>query len=322
MRLAKAWYYRILEELKAKFLKQSNDKSEYSRQTAIETFDSLLQTEDGNKPEHGNVVNVIQKFENMTPGKSKTFTQTFTDLLYRDITRGIAPNLIPEPMRGKSCSNGIVPDSHTDMYAEIRNKVRNFMGLMGWWLKTQIGCHGDRVADKILKEESLAAAQLPKVNITEKPVATAPAPSSVCEETRSVPAAFIQMFTEKLVSRIYRKTKVNWSIGNPEDNVYHLFNRTWANVKGVDFDTTQKTVKNLDKTIFKDLCKKCGSADKVLISMRLKDPALERCIVYHVKDYLMRPPKKRSTICRFFLSVGKAISTICRRRDTPREMPV
>ncbi|XP_035859448.1 uncharacterized protein LOC118495494 [Sander lucioperca] len=323
MRLAKAWYYRILEDLKAKFHKESNVESEHSRQTAIESFDSLLQTEDNNKPQGRNVVNVIQKFKNMTLGKIKIFTQEFTDILYGEITLGMAPDLIPEPMRGKSCSNVNVPDSHADMYAdmyaEIRNKVWNFMGLIGWWLNTQIDSHSNRVVNKILKE-SLAAPQLPKVNITEKPVATAPAPSSVCEETCAVPAVLIKIFTEKLVSRIYRKAKVNWSIGNPEANIYHLSNRTWDEVKGIHFATTQKTFKNLDKAIFQDLCKKWGCADEVLIFMRLEDPALEKCIASSVKDYLTTPPKKCNTICRFFLSVGKAISNICRRKA--RVMPV
>ena len=156
-------------------------------------------------------------------------------------------------------------------------------------------------------------------------MATAAASRSVCEETCSEPSQdttakdkirkmYIKVFTEKLVSQILRKTKVGWTTGNPEATISRLFERTWTKVEGVDFGTSWKTFQNLDKAILQDLYKKWGCADHVLVSMYLEEPALINCTASLVKDHLMTPPKKFSTISRFLSSVGKAISNICRCR--------
>lgn len=82
----------------------------------------------------------------------------------------------------------------------------------------------------------------------------------------------VQLLMEKLVSRSFNKSKVTYTIGDPEDIIKHLVEKTWAEVKGLDFNITPKMFKKLDKVIFKDLCKKWGCAEMLLVSMNLKEP--------------------------------------------------
>ncbi|KAK9539981.1 hypothetical protein VZT92_002462 [Zoarces viviparus] len=125
----------------------------------------------------------------------------------------------------------------------------------------------------------------------------------------------VNILVEILVTRILRKSKVNSNFVNVTDIITHQVERTWAALEKVDFDISQQTFKNFDKIIFKDLCKKWGYAEMVLLTMSTGEPALGNFIASAIKDHLATPPKKKSGISRFFSSVGQAITGTGKRRD-------
>ncbi|KAK1904618.1 Cytoplasmic tRNA 2-thiolation protein 2 [Dissostichus eleginoides] len=115
-----------------------------------------------------------------------------------------------------------------------------------------------------------------------------------------------------LVTLAFKKSKVGRTIVDDGDIIKSLFDRVWAEVQRVDFYTTPTTFADLDKIVYQRLCKKTGSQDMVLARLILKDPELGACILWSVDDRLLNPPQEHRTICRFFRSVGKAISNIWR----------
>lgn len=118
----------------------------------------------------------------------------------------------------------------------------------------------------------------------------------------------VQTLVEQLVSRTFRKVKIDWSVRDPEAITKRLFERTWAEVDGVDFDATSKTWNKLDKVILQDLCKRRGNAEMVLVFMSTADPEFDTCLASLVKDHLTKPKK-----ISFLSRVRKAISSMfCR----------
>ncbi|KAI4818368.1 hypothetical protein KUCAC02_011711 [Chaenocephalus aceratus] len=77
-----------------------------------------------------------------------------------------------------------------------------------------------------------------------------------------------------------------------------------ADIEWVDFGTKPGALKDLDKAIFRDLCKVYGCAEMVLSSLYLEDPALEKHIAGIATYRLTTTPRQGSRICRFFSSEG------------------
>lgn len=154
-RFAKAWIHHMVQHLKTKFHKDSKlVPSKQSVQSLIKSVDDLLLTEDGEKPQGENEVCVFRKFKNISSGRVLIFTQGLSDLLYGEVTQGMAPEVIPETSRRRDFVRKVhVPEAHTEMYTYIRNKAWGFMGLMSWFLNTQVSSHSERVTQAIMGPE-------------------------------------------------------------------------------------------------------------------------------------------------------------------------
>ncbi|KAL7396891.1 hypothetical protein ABVT39_013119 [Epinephelus coioides] len=113
-----------------------------------------------------------------------------------------------------------------------------------------------------------------------------------------------------LVTRVYKKAKVNIYLKDPHIIINCLFEKIWAEVQGADYDITPETFKSLDKTIFKDLCRFWGCAELVLVSLCQEQPEMDYAVCTFTR-HLKTP--QRSTICRFFSSLGRVISNSFRR---------
>ncbi|KAK9531737.1 hypothetical protein VZT92_011143 [Zoarces viviparus] len=138
------------------------------------------------------------------------------------------------------------------------------------------------------------------------------APSEIHETKRK---NAVRILVGLVVSRILRKSKASLITVDVTDIITRLFERTWAAVKRVDFDISPETFRNLDKIIFKGLCEQWGSKKMVLLHLITGVPALENYIASAIKDHLVTPPKKGSSISRFFSSVGQAITGIYKRMN-------
>lgn len=152
--------------------------------------------------------------------------------------------------------------------------------------------------------------EIPEDNVEKSvPLTTTAMTASKFKETRGTKDATsqteknkmsVRMLVEMLVVRTFNKGKVNWTTGNQDDIIKHLFECTWAKVQGEFLYITPKILKDLDKAIFRDLCKKCGSAENLLVSMCSEDSSVQMYIIDTFKNHLTTPAKKHGTICRFF----------------------
>lgn len=190
--------------------------------------------------------------------------------------------------------------------------------MTSWWLNTEASSSSEKVTKVLMNPASLSTIQPPE-DISE--VHAGP----VCEQMHSEPVQHttaktetmkmsVMMLVDKLVKRTFRKAKKDSTSVKPEAVTAYLFDKTWAQIDEIDFDISQKASKKLDKAIFKELCKKYDCVEMLLESMKSQKPEIEKCIIFSLKHYATQP-KRRSTISKFFSSVGKVISNIFRWRN-------
>ena len=118
----------------------------------------------------------------------------------------------------------------------------------------------------------------------------------------------VEVLLERLVTRIFKKAKVTWTLSNVHDIIQRFFEQTWAEVEGLDFDSSPETLENLEKAIYRDLIKTWGNAMWVLVSLKGGQPAVGERIASAVKGHLMAPPRQRSCMCRCFSSMLTAMT--------------
>ena len=303
----KSLIHRMLAQLKSKYHKIVKGESTHSVQSFMSSVESLLLVED-NITEGGNEVSVFRRLEIISSGKHLVFTKELSDLIYSHITDGM---IVPESVRKKSIRETI-KQQYNAMYNDVGNRVKCFLSLMNWWLKMQVGSHSSRVVLALMNTELFSRKQLPGVTAEEDATRSeerhARSEEDAALKKRKYKIA-VSMLVEKLVCRLLTKAKT--TIRNAEALTDHIFEKTWAEVETLDFRVTAKSIKNIDKAIFKDLCKVWENADMVLISMKSEDPLIENYIATSFKHHLT--PKKRSTIHRFFSCVGKVLSEPFRR---------
>lgn len=336
----KASIIRIVAQLTTKFKLESKEGSKEKMQSLMDSVDSLLLTETAGE----NEMNVFWKFKHISSGKIPDFTQTLIDLLYSHITQSKTSWISPETIRMK-IEKMPIPQSDAPLYTAVRNKVQCFLGLTSWWLNTEASNSSEKVTRVLMDPASLSTIQLPEdISVKEvgpasgdvesvslqKVICVVPAnvevlAEPVCEQMRADPVQdttaktetlkmSVMTLVDKLVKRTFRKAKEDSTSVKLEAITVHLFDKTWVQIKEIDFDISQKTSKNLDKTIFKELCKKYDCVEMLLESMKSRKPEIEKCIISSLKHYATQP-KRHSTISRFFSSVGKAISNVFRWRN-------
>ncbi|XP_034747628.1 uncharacterized protein LOC117956605 [Etheostoma cragini] len=295
----KTWIHRMLEQLKAKFHQGSKVESGQSVSSILDDIDSLLQPPHGGKAHCRNNVAVFRDLKKISSGKDLVFTKALCDLLSRHISPGMAPNIIPDAIRDEESHR-----THPDLYADIQSKMWSFLGILRWWLNTKVGDHSQEALEALgqLENRSLAPRHITPTQSAE-----------ACEDATAKTSRnrmSIKVILQKLLSRTLKKAKVDYKFKNTQDFLDRLLTKTWAQVEGVDFNTTTKTFRNLDKDIFQDVCKKWGCAEEILVSVTLGEQELEDSIACCFKHHLMKSQKTG-----FFASMCKAISNFCSSRN-------
>ncbi|XP_036942883.1 uncharacterized protein LOC119012831 [Acanthopagrus latus] len=293
--LARAGICRIAANLKAQFLQDMDDDSSQSLQSLIDSIDSLIETDqcENDADEQAS----IPWFEKISSGESQEVTRELSDVLYSHLTNGDTPEVFQEIQTpgAQTWSNREVAISRSVMYADIEMQVRNFLALMSWWLYTQSDSHSQSVTRTLMD-------QVPKSPKTASRVEDTP---KVVQNKLSV-----RLLVEMVVWDTF--VKVHVIPEKKEDIIQRLFKTIWAKVEGADLYI--KSLKNLRKAIFKELCLISGSAETLLLAMNMDDPRLDSCIALIFKDHLTTPPKQPCAISRFFSSVGEFISKSFRGR--------
>ncbi|CAK6971241.1 uncharacterized protein LOC121897596 [Scomber scombrus] len=146
---------------------------------------------------------------------------------------------------------------------------------------------------------------------------SATALASKCEEVRFQTSqgdarqaernkTLITILLENIIFRVVNKAKVNWR--HSEVIIHNLFKSIWADIEEAKFPITPATLKELDEAVFKDLVKKWGSAETVLILMTLEEPVTVELMASCISARLMAPVKERkSAISRVFSLVEKCL---------------
>lgn len=298
---AKVCIHRFLAQLRKKHRQQTNVESCELAESLEDRLTSQLQIDHGEKQAAGNWNSLMLWFNNISSAKVLIFHKELSDLIYRHFLSEI----VPESVMGKQTQEKpFAPESHADMYADIRSKVWIFVVLMNWWLKTEVNRLSERV-------------HLPIMDTVQLPDA---AEDAACEETRQDAALqtetnrkLVKVLIEKVLWQVYCDVQMVPERGC--DISDHLFESVWPEVEDVDLHVTPETFKSLAKKIYKDLCKKWDDAHHVLCLLKLQDPDIDKYIVHLLKVHMTSPPKRPNAFCRFFSSLGKALSKPFRRRN-------
>ncbi|CAB1427210.1 unnamed protein product [Pleuronectes platessa] len=177
-----------------------------------------------------------------------------------------------------------VPKSLRKMYADIKERVTNSLPLMNWWFSKVAGDYTKRVLTGI---ESILVPRVSEID-------------TVKEREESRKKIYLSLLIDQLVTRVYSKSKVIILPGEPKDVSQNLFEKTWAEVQDIDFDTSPKSFDKLHKVLFKDLCKMWGCPEMLLLSFRQKEPEVEKRIGNCVKSLLSNKPIRISRFCSWF----------------------
>ena len=118
---------------------------------------------------------------------------------------------------------------------------------------------------------------------------------------------------EMLVTWLFKRSEVVQTVINEKNVIKRLAEKIWTQVEASDFTITPETFKNLHKVVYKPLRKKWGCAHMVLVYLSLGETTMEEYIANVYKAHLKG--RKRNAFCRFFTSIGRGISNICRRRN-------
>ncbi|KAK2883302.1 hypothetical protein Q8A73_022235 [Channa argus] len=228
------------------------------------------------------------------------------------VSDDVAKLIVEESFRFKQCGSA-------SQSSEIRESC--IMGLTNWWLNSEVSKVSENVILLLMETRPIVKTMLPKVVLEE----TGPSvvSHSVCEEAQAKPQQDSKWQTQKrktqlrvvlemVVTQTYTKAKVSRGMGKSEAIIDHLLQKTWAELKGIDFDIRGSTFELFGKAIFRNVCEKSGTPAHALMLLQLRDPQIEECIISYLKHHVTQPPQQHSTISSFFSSVKKTIPSVFR----------
>jgi len=149
-----------------------------------EVLDVLLK-EDGEHPEEGEEVCVVQNFKDTVPVRIPEITQTLADLLSEFVTSSCSwHHFVSATSFGAACHSWqiiydgrTVPEFHAEMKNYIQDDSRSFLTMMISWMNHQIQVHSDRVQLAITEASS---APPPEVLVEEEMEPLAIRPTMCC----------------------------------------------------------------------------------------------------------------------------------------------
>ncbi|KAK5907721.1 hypothetical protein CesoFtcFv8_005538 [Champsocephalus esox] len=284
-RVAKLTIHRMLSGLKKTFCPGARAGSLISmRAFDIDIEELLMRKGDVNR-----------RMKIISLGKDHVFEKDLKELLYAHTLREMK---IPESTPG--VTEILVAPPPEAVKSAITRQVRRFLGVFGWFVNNEAVTQTERMISAF--EE-----------IEVRPIITEEAPVSVSLKAKMN----VKVLVQKLITRLFKNAKVNHNIGNSVGIVESLLEKVWAKVEEESFTVTPDTFRTLDKVVYKDLVRIWGSAESVLVMFNMAGSSDENCVASIIKARLMRQPKKRRAVCKFFQSVGKAMSKPFRRSSEP-----
>ncbi|KAM8838827.1 uncharacterized protein ACB058_015441 isoform 1-T1 [Synchiropus picturatus] len=204
-----------------------------------------------------------------------------SDLMFKNIQALMTPGSIKTPQE---------PDV---LYVRIANRVRNILVLVKWWLKTQGDGHSWRLARLLMNTTTLGREDAPVTVVQELSEGQeTEVPMQIfledpAREQVELNQVSLQIIVEKLVSHIYSQADFKWQVKNPEIIINKLFAAAWAEVQNMAFSVTPDRFERIVQEIFIELSKRWGTADKILVMMKMQKPELEEIVVKALKTQLL-----------------------------------
>ncbi|XP_029686943.1 uncharacterized protein [Takifugu rubripes] len=279
---AKVSLMRIFAKLKIKHpMLQAEAKSE-SVETILEKLSARLIDKEDDKAQREDAL--VQVFTDLSGNKVLEFNQELSNEIYRHSVPEAAPPSVEREVQ-------------SEVHADIRSKAWVFMGLMNWYLKTQVNWVIDRVT-------------VPYVDQSERNKLPTPVNSNEDiahqEAQRAKNKSYLKFVIQKVVYTVCSDAKM--LPATISDLISNLVEIIWEKVKDKQFYTDSEVFKNLEKNIKKLLYKVLGSPEKVIFLIKCGDPVVVEQIMLIINKRMLSPRKKKSVICKLFSSLCSAIS--------------
>ncbi|XP_047427803.1 uncharacterized protein LOC124997839 [Mugil cephalus] len=127
------------------------------------------------------------------------------------------------------------------------------------------------------------------------------------QDVRAEEKSFVSGAAEKLISRALKKSKVTSATDSLDDIHQRIFTKLWEGVESEGLHINQDQMKNIDKAVFKDVCKNLHCSKSSLWTlMVLEDPPVEDVVLSSFKNQMKRQSQEPGPIKKFFRSIGRA----------------
>ncbi|TWW73021.1 hypothetical protein D4764_15G0004150 [Takifugu flavidus] len=280
---AKVCLMRIFAKLKKKHPKQAKAKSD-SVETILEKLSSQFLDQEDHNTECEDAL--VQVFTDLCGNKVLDFNQELSNEIYH--------HSVPEDP-----SPTVEREDPSEVHADIRSKAWVFMGLMNWYLKTQVKWVIDRVTVPYVDRSGIN--KLPEPVRSDDDVARQ-------EAQRAKNKSYLKFVIKKVVFTVCSDAQVLPMTAY--DLINNLVEIVWERVKEEQFYTDSEVFENLEKNIKKLLYKVLGSPDNVMFSIICEEPVVVDQIMLIINKQLLMPRKKKSVITRFFSFLGKSLSKV------------
>ncbi|TWW73019.1 hypothetical protein D4764_15G0004130 [Takifugu flavidus] len=280
---AKVCLMRIFAKLKKKHSKQAEAKSD-SVETILEKLSSQFLDQEDHNTECEDAL--VQVFTDLCGNKVLDFNQELSNEIYH--------HSVPEDP-----SPTVEREDQSEVHADIRSKAWVFIGLMKWYLKTQVNWVIDRVTVPYVNRSGMN--KLPAPVRSDENIARQ-------EALRAKNRLYVKFVIEKVVFTVCSDAKMLPMTAY--DLINNLVEIVWERVKEEQFYTDSEVFENLEKNIKKLLYKVLGSPDNVMFSIICEEPVVVDQIMLIINKQLLMPRKKKSVITRFFSSLGKSLSKV------------
>ncbi|XP_047452591.1 uncharacterized protein LOC125015013 [Mugil cephalus] len=116
---------------------------------------------------------------------------------------------------------------------------------------------------------------------------------------------FVSSIAENLISRALTKSKRTCDAETLDTMHQRLFNKLWAEVERQGYNINMEKLKNVDKAILKDICKRLhGPKSAMWVPMIYRCPQMEDIIATSFKKQLKRKSEERGIIT-VFAAIGR-----------------
>lgn len=303
---AKVLLLRKHSELKIKFSKDSRVEDRKELQVVVASVDALLDSLDGEKGQ--GEPDFSQSLQRISEGKDQVFVEALINLLFRLVTLGWTSEDDQEPVRGCQQRLRASGPDHENVRAEVEKKVRSFLILLHWWLNTQVDGYCQRVT------HTLTGAKVPTPATTP---AGKPEEEHAQQRRSKQNQTYVRTLVELLLWRALKKS--NMTLEDRNLIIERLSEATWAQLEGLNLNPLDlHRLKDLSKTVLKDLCRRSGSLEMMLLSLYVDGQAAEELIVSLLVHHLTASAKKNGAASTFCLSVRKVLLRPFRGGSSPR----